>query len=150
MHEQHNYNHNITTQPHSYSYIATCICRVAVASWWAEGILCRVKKLRNPICQRQLGSIYESMPSQENFEFQPIKIAFWVILHQTHMHVVITYSSCTKFSWQLQAKCVNTRWNEVECLQLHNKQVNSEGANMDFLKMEMLQPPCPPLPMPMV
>ena len=49
--------------------------------WGAEGILCGVKKLKNLIFAK--GREYENMPSQ------PIKIAFWVILHQTH--VVITH-----------------------------------------------------------
>ena len=55
--------------------------------WGAEGILCGVKKLKNLIFAK--GREYENMLSQENFEFQLIMIAFWVILHQTH--VVITH-----------------------------------------------------------
>ena len=54
--------------------------------WGTEGILCGVKKLKNLIFAK--GREYENMSSQENFEFPPIKIAFWVILHQKH--VVIT------------------------------------------------------------
>ena len=56
---------------------------------------------------------------QEILNFSPLKMAF---------------SSCTECSWQLQATCVNTHWDEVQCIQLHNKQAKSGGANMDIFE----------------
>ena len=54
------------------------------------------------------------------------------------------YSSCVKYSWQLQATCGNAQWDEVEIERIL-------GANVDvFESGGALTPPYPLLLTPMV
>ena len=78
----------------------------------AEGILCGVMKLKNPIVVKSRS--LDTCSPRKILKFSPFKIAFWVILHQTD--VIITHLIATECSWQLQALCVNAHWDEVECI----------------------------------
>ena len=64
------------------SCLLACTCTRASEGtqyWGAEGILCGVMKLKDPIFAK--GREYGNMLSQENLSFR-FEIAFCVILHQ--------------------------------------------------------------------
>ena len=85
------------------------------------------------------------MPSQENFEFQPI---LNYILGGFALNTCNNYSSCTKCSWQLQVICVSDlvytgmKQNAFSyiIILLYNQQAKSGWLKLTFLIVEGLNP----------
>ena len=79
------------------------------------------------------------MLSEENVEILAHVRLYSLSFCIRHVQQIITFLVPHLTGYYIQSMGVNAHWDDVKCLQLQVREI--QGANIDFLKLEGLQPP---------